>query len=158
MDNETVRIDDAHAEPLLGAARDLFREYAASLSVDLSYQGFDAELAGLPGDYQPPRGRLLVASYDGAPIGCCALRPLVGDTCEMKRLYVRPGFRGLKVGRLLVERMIAEARADGYRRMWLDTLPSMNEARVLYESLGFRRIEPYSTNALPGTVFLEFVL
>ncbi len=158
MDTEPVRIEDAHTEPLLEAARGLFREYAASLDIDLCFQGFDAELAGLPGDYMPPRGRLLVASFEGAPVGCGALRPLEGDACEMKRLYVRPGFRGLKVGRLLVERLCSEARTAGYKRIRLDTLPSMNEARVLYESLGFRRIDAYTFNPVPGAIFLELAL
>ncbi len=158
MATEPVRIVEAHAPPWLASARTLFEEYAASIGIDLSFQGFDAELATLPGDYVPPRGRLLLALYEDAPVGCVALRPLEAGVCEMKRLYVRPGFRGLRVGRLLVERLIDEARRAGYASMRLDTLPSMNEARVLYESLGFRRIGAYCENPLPGAMFLELAL
>ena len=158
MKVESVQIVDAHSEPLLTAARALFEEYAASLGISLCFQGFDEELASLPGDYRPPRGRLLIAQYEDAPVGCVALRPLQADICEMKRLYVRPGFRGLKVGRLLVERLIEEARAAGYARMRLDTLPNMNEARVLYESFGFHRIDAYCENPIPGAIFLELDL
>ena len=138
--------------------RALFVEYADSLGVDLSYQGFEEELRSLPGDYAAPRGRLLLARVGEVAAGCAALRPLANDTSEMKRLYVRPAFRGRRLGRLLTMRIVDEARALGYRSMRLDSLPTMTDAIALYESLGFRRIEPYRFSLIPGTVFMELVL
>lgn len=142
----------------LEVARALFREYAAALSFSLCFQGFDAELAGLPGDYAPPRGRLLIASVDGAPAGCVALHPF-GAGCEMKRLYVRPAFRGHGVGHSLAARVIAEARALGYPRMLLDTIADeMAAAVALYRALGFREISPYRDNPIPGALYMELPL
>jgi putative acetyltransferase len=138
--------------------RALFREYQAELGVDLCFQGFDRELADLPGEYGPPHGSLLVASVDGELAGCVALRRLGDGVCEMKRLYVRPAFRRQRVGRALAEAMIATARERGYLRMRLDTLPSMAEASALYRSLGFTEIEPYYRNPVPGARFLELEL
>jgi ribosomal protein S18 acetylase RimI-like enzyme len=138
----------------LDEIRLMLREYAAWLEIDLCFQHFEEELAGLPGEYSPPRGRLLIA--EGA--GCVALRPLEEDVCEMKRLYVRPEGRGSGLGRQLVRAIISEARAIGYRRMRLDTMPKMGGAQRLYESLGFRDIEAYRYNPEPGARFLELEL
>jgi putative acetyltransferase len=138
--------------------RELFREYERSLGVDLGYQGFEEELATLPGRYAPPRGRLLIA-WDGDEVGgCIALRSLGDDLCEMKRLYLRPSSRGKGVGRALAMRAIDEARAIGYRAVRLDTLPTMSEARALYESLDFRRIPPYYPSPVLGTLYMERTL
>lgn len=142
----------------IAEARALFQEYAASLGFDLDFQGFEAELAGLPGAYAPPQGRLLLAFHDGRPAGCVALRELEDGICEMKRLYVRPDFQGLRIGRALAEAVISEARGIGYSRMRLDTVPAMGKAQALYRALGFREIPPYRFNPVPGTVFLEVFL
>jgi putative acetyltransferase len=144
-------------EPLAAAGR-LFEEYAASLDISLCFQGFDEELSSLPGAYAPPRGRLLLACRGKESVGCVALRPLEPDTCEMKRLYVRPAYRTGGVGRLLAERAIHEAAMAGYRRMRLDTLPMMEAALQLYHRLGFREIAPYTANPVKGAVFLELQL
>jgi GNAT superfamily N-acetyltransferase len=142
----------------LEAIRALFAEYAESLGIDLGFQGFEREVAELPGKYAPPAGRLLLAWSDARPVGSIALRPLDAKTCEMKRLYVRPEARGERLGRRLVERLLEEARQAGYARICLDTLPMMASAQSLYESLGFVPIEPYVFNPIPGTKFLALDL
>jgi GNAT superfamily N-acetyltransferase len=144
----------AHVE----IARELFREYASELGIDLSFQGFTRELAELPGDYAPPPGRLLLALDGQATAGCVALRLRSADTSEMKRLYVRDPYRGTGLGRRLAQAIVLEARSIGYRRMLLDTLPSMDRALSLYLSLGFREIEPYYESPVEGTHFLELRL
>ena len=142
----------------LDLLRGLFRAYAASIGVSLDFQDFDAELEGLPGDYAPPRGRLLLAWQEGEAIGCVALRPLEPEVCEMKRLYVGPASRASGLGRRLAVRICEEARAAGYSRMRLDTLSTMTAALGLYESLGFRPIPAYYFNPIPGAVYLELDL
>jgi ribosomal protein S18 acetylase RimI-like enzyme len=150
-----MRIDAAAWPEDTALVRELFREYAQGLGHDLCFQGFEQELAGLPGRYAAPGGALLLARDDaGHALGCVALRPLEHGDCEMKRLYVRPAARGLGLGRSLALAVRDMARAAGYRRMCLDTLASMREAVGLYTSLGFRPIEAYVYNPLEGVVFL----
>jgi ribosomal protein S18 acetylase RimI-like enzyme len=136
----------------------LFEEYAASLGIDLGFQGFAAELTGLPGEYAPPRGCLLLARWQGEVAGCVALRALDEVTAEMKRLYVRRQLRGHGIARSLVNHVIGVARSGRYARMRLDTLPWMTAAMRLYESVGFRRIAPYRENPVEGAVFMELTL
>ena len=138
--------------------RALFREYAASLSVDLCFQRFEEELSGLPGRYAKPGGRLYLALAGGAPAGCIAMRSLDEGRCEMKRLYVRPDFRALGLGRALAARAIEDARAVGYREMLLDTLSEMGGAQALYEKLGFSDIPPYYQNPVPGARYMRLAL
>jgi ribosomal protein S18 acetylase RimI-like enzyme len=142
----------------LEEARTIFQEYAESLGADPCLQDFAEELATLPGGYARPRGRLLLALVENQVAGCAALRPLDDKTGEMKRVYVRPAFRGLGLGRMLAESILDESRAVGYQRVRLDTLPSMARARQLYRELGFREIAPYGDNPVAGAVFLELEL
>jgi putative acetyltransferase len=143
----------------LEEVRSLFLEYAQSLGFSLCFQGFDDELRALPGMYAPPRGRLLLAVEDGRPAGCVGLHEWDGSAAEMKRLYVRPDFRGRGVGRALTDAALAEARAIGYRTVRLDTIPSRMETAVaMYRGLGFREIPPYRENPIPGALYLELGL
>lgn len=136
----------------------LWREYADSLDFNLDFQNFHEELTNLPGDYVKPAGCLLLAKYRDELAGCVALRQLSDSICEMKRLYIRPEFRGLGIGRALAEAIVEQARAIGYTRMRLDTAPSMEAARALYKSLGFKKIGPYRYNPLEGAEFMELDL
>ena len=144
---------------LLDATREIFREYAASLDVDLCFQGFEAELAALPGDYAAPAGGLLLAYVDGALAGCGAFRPLFetdhANACEMKRLFVRRAFRRFGLGRLLAQSLIDRAAQAGHSVMLLDTLDEMETARGLYASLGFVEVPPYYYNPIPGAHYLK---
>jgi len=155
----SFQIDDAVAAEDMRAVSDLFQGYAASLPVDLAYQDFASELAGLPGKYAQPKGALLLArDQSGVPLGCIALRPLDDEICEMKRLFLLPEARGMGLGRALAEAIVTTARDRGYRELRLDTLPSMTSAIALYEGLGFERIEPYYAPTPTGTVFMALEL
>ena len=153
-----VRLQAATSASDLESIRTLFREYADSLGVNLTYQGFEDEVRDLPGKYAPPAGTLVLAFNDDALVGCVGVRPIDNETAEMKRLFVRPVGRGLGLGRSLAESAIRYATASGYQRMRLDTLPQMDRAQDLYRSLGFTTIDAYRFSPVPGTVFLELVL
>lgn len=154
-DIDIAAVEDANG---LAHVRSLFIEYAEWLDVDLCFQGFDTEMQQFPGLYSPPGGILLLARVDGAPAGAVGLRPLDDGVCEMKRMYVRQAWRRLRLGRRLAERVIAEARRIGYRTMRLDTLARLTAAEMLYQSLGFRRIDAYYENPLDGVRYYEFDL
>jgi len=153
-----VRVREAVGEADHRVTRELFLEYAASLGFDLCFQDFESELASLPGAYAPPGGCILLAEIGDTVCGCVAIRCFSDSVCEMKRLYVRPGSRGVGVGRSLAVAVIAKARARGYVQMRLDTLAAMVEATRLYESLGFREIEAYRHNPVEGARFFELDL
>ncbi len=154
-----LRITEATSPEHIDQARRLFEEYAAALNISLCFQNFDKELANLPGDYAPPQGRLLLAFDQNNLVGCVGLRALASDTCEMKRLYLRPESRSQGLGRELAQTIITEARSIGYKRMRLDTLPGkMDRALALYRSLGFKEIEPYYENPVEDVTFMELQL
>jgi putative acetyltransferase len=149
----------AESQPQIAQARELFLEYAESLGFSLCFQSFDKELANLPGDYAPPDGRLLLAEYQGKLAGCVALHKLEPGICEMKRLYLRPQFRGKGLGLALANRILAEARQIGYERIRLDTVePVMKDAVAMYRRLGFREIAPYCSNPIAGALYMELLL
>ena len=155
-----IELRPAETAADLARAAALFREYVASLGVDLGFQNFDAEIASLPGAYAPPAGRLLLAFVDGEPGGCGAFRPIAvpahaAGACEMKRLYVRPAFRRYGLGRRLAEALLDAARDAGHRSMLLDTLGSMGAAQKLYASLGFEEIAPYYRNPFSDVHYLK---
>lgn len=158
MPDRGLVLRQAVAPEDMSTARTLFLEYAAWLKVDLCFQGFDQELAALPGKYAPPQGRLLLASVGGEPAGCIALRPLEPGVGEVKRLYVRPAFRGRGIAKRLARELLDAARAIGYTSLRLDTLSFMREAAALYRSLGFVQRAPYYDNPLQGVVYMELML
>ena len=152
-------VKQAASPAQIAQARELFLEYAQSLSFSLCFQNFEEELAGLPGDYAPPDGRLLLAMYEDQLAGCVALHKLEPGICEMKRLYLRPQFRGKRLGRALADQIIVEARQIGYQRMRLDTVePVMKDAVAMYRKIGFREIEPYRSNPIAGALYMELQL
>lgn len=159
MVSSEISIFSPDGSVALEATRALFLEYAKSLKVDLCFQDFDQELLHLPGEYSAPRGALLVVSVDGEWAGCCAMRPLdssdYSNACEMKRLYVRPQFRGLGLGRRLAEIILDASRLAAYGCILLDTLDDMESARALYEELGFESIPPYYYNPIAGAHYLK---
>lgn len=159
MQTPSVTILNSPGAEHLPALRELFQEYASSLSIDLCFQNFAEELVRLPGEYGPPRGAWLLALVDGAPAGCCALRPLdsadYANAAEMKRLYVRKAFRGFGLGRQLAEAALDAAREGGYASVLLDTLDEMESARALYNELGFAEIPPYYHNPIAGAHYLK---
>lgn len=158
MPHARLQIIDGHARDSIPALRTLFLEYSAWLNVDLRFQGFEAELAALPGRYAPPAGAVLLALVDGALAGCVALRPLEPAIGEIKRLWVREAFRGAGAGRCLIDGIVERSRAAGYRRLRLDTLSHMHAALRLYRDAGFHEVAPYYDNPLPGAVYLEKTL
>lgn len=157
-----IQLLQADTPELLASARELFREYASGLGVDLCFQNFEQELASLPGPYVEPGGALLVALVDGQPAGCGALRALPDvdypNACEMKRLFVRRAFRRFGLGRLLAQQLLDLATRAGYSTLLLDTLDDMEAARGLYTSLGFEEIPPYYFNPIPGAHYLKVEL
>ncbi len=159
MGNPRFTITQVESLAQVERARELFLEYAQSLGFSLCFQNFDQELAGLPGDYAPPGGRLLLASYRDQLAGCVALHSLETGICEMKRLYLRPQFRGKGLGRALAEAVIADARGIGCSSMRLDTVePVMPNAVAMYRRLGFKEIEPYRPNPMAGALYMELAL
>lgn len=157
--NPSLQFLQAESPSQIAQARELFLEYAQTLGFSLCFQNFDKELASLPGDYAPPAGRLLLAEYDSQLAGCVALHKLEDGVCEMKRLYLRSEFRGKRLGRILADRILAEARQIGYQRMRLDTVePVMKDAVAMYRKIGFREIAPYCANPIPGALYMELKL
>jgi GNAT superfamily N-acetyltransferase len=153
-----VKIIDGAREEHVETVRELFGEYVASLGFELDFQDFEEEFASLPGEYAPPEGRLFLALEDDEPAGCIALRRIDTEICELKRMYVRAGYRGRGIGRRLAETVILAAREIGYQRMRLDTVPGMDSAMKIYHSLGFRGIEPYRFNPIEGAIYMELKL
>lgn len=153
-----IEILEADSPAMMAVAKELFLEYADSLEISLEFQDFDAEISDLPGQYSRPSGCIFLAFDDTYAVGCAALRKLEGGVCEMKRLYVRPAYRGIGLGKVLSKRIIMEAGEIGYRKMRLDTLASMSEAILLYKSMGFKEIGPYRHNPAENAVFMEISL
>ncbi len=150
-----LSIIQATDQDQLTIIRELFLEYADQLGFELDFQNFDRDINELPGKYAPPEGRLLLALYDDRVAGCVALRRHSDEACEMKRLWVKPGFRGKRIGRALAERLIDEARLIGYKTMVLDTIDTMVEAVALYKLLGFVQTDAYYDNPIEGATYFE---
>lgn len=158
-DNISVKVDfkqitSDSSENLLSQTKEIFLEYQTSINTDLCFQNFEEELSSLPGKYSPPSGRLYLAFFDKKLVGCVAMRPFKENQCEMKRLYVRPAFRGQNIGRILAEKIIKDAQKMGYKQMLLDTLTTMTPAIKLYSSLGFKDYKPYCFNPICGAVYM----
>lgn len=153
-----LKIIQAQSESEINHIRELFKEYTDSLGFDLSFQNFEQELAELPGKYAPPQGRLFLATVNDKTVGCVGLRKFENDICEMKRLYIRPQFRGKGFGRTLAQKVIDESRIIGYKYMRLDTVPWMEQAISLYRSMGFIEIPAYRYNPIKGTLYFELKL
>lgn len=157
--SEAIELIYVEAGIHIDEIRDLFLEYARSLDFDLCFQSFDKELLELPGPYAPPRGRLILCRVDGSPAGCIAVKPIGDEVCEMKRLFVRPHFRGKGIGFKLASQLIEDARRIGYSAMRLDTIAGkMAPAIALYRSLGFKEIPPYYDNPIPNAAYFELKL
>lgn len=153
-----MKIIEASSTEHIDIARRLFREYQVFLGEDLCFQGFEEELASLPGKYADPTGSILIAEHNDDFVGCVAVRPLEGETCEMKRLYVKPEAQGMRAGEKLAELIIEKASELGYKKMQLDTLQRLDKALSLYKKLGFKRISPYYGNPLDEVIYLELEL
>ncbi len=153
-----VNLIEARSPQEIKAAADLFREYNTFLNVDLCFQGFEQELASLPGKYAPPKGEIILAEYQNEIVGCVAVRPFEGNICEMKRLYVKPKAQGLKIGKLLTEAIIKKSKALGYQSIQLDTLEKLEVALKMYEKMGFKTMKPYYENPLEQVVYLTLNL
>lgn len=158
-DKTSVKVDfkqitSESSEDLLSQVRDIFLEYQSAIKTDLCFQNFEEELSSLPGKYSPPQGRLYLAFMDNKLVGCVGLRFFKENQCEMKRLYVRPEFRGQNLGRILAEKIIKDAQKIGYKQMLLDTLTTMTSAIKLYRSLGFKDYQPYCFNPICGAVYM----
>lgn len=153
-----IEIVDVESEDQLSRVKQLFQEYWDSFGFTPCFQNFDSELASLPGKYARPKGRLALALADGEPAGCIALRPIDETRCEAKRLYVRPQFRNLRIGRMLLDWLIAEARGSGYSEMLADTMPAMGRALAMYDRIGFERTEPHSDEITPGAIYFRLPL
>jgi len=152
------KIYEDYSDIGIAVAKQLFDEYAESLGFPLDFQDFDKELDNLPGEYSPPEGCILLLGYKSSPVGCIALRKIEGSVCEMKRMYVKPEFRGQGIGKMVAHEIIKRAREIGYQKMRLDTLESMEIATKLYKSMGFKEIEAYRYNPLEDAMYMELEL
>lgn len=151
---EKIIFIDVNTQELLEKTKEIFKEYQQSIDTDLCFQKFEEELASLPGKYAPPKGRLYLSFVGEKLVGCVALRPINDTECEMKRLYIKPEFRGQGMGRILAEKIISDAKEIGYKQMFLDTLDTMKSALNLYASLGFKDAPEYCYNPIEGAIFM----
>lgn len=158
INSSTITFKMVDSDELIEQTRKIFREYQESIETDLCFQKFEEELASLPGKYSLPQGRLYLTFIDDEIVGCVALRPMEDKNCEMKRLYVRPEYRGIGLGRILAEKIINDAKEIGYKKMFLDTLDTMTFAVKLYNKLGFQDSHEYCFNPIEGAIFMELIL